>query len=596
MNSASSFRTPLRGSVRASRAKSSSSRLYRLVVFVLIASSLLYAAEIARLLYSRRGRVTSSFKDRIHEFKAHHSSLSDLTSKTSESVRSALSNIKARYASHAHDDDALVETHLAVVSKAGLIFSHSVVDVRERAKTSYVVALTKKPLFDVVVTVSDPDGCTSAKGAKVVLVFSTGVEDDNRWDLPRVVNVSPSASSQQASTPCVQGLIHSIESDDAEFDGLVARLFVETGAPDSAATRQSLRIAKLDEVRIALEEQLSKIQANRLREAEAEETDKSEEMNERDEASFEVEATPLQAMAPLDRSREFLDFSTLRQYQCEPSTLAETTLRCVLSAKTQEETFFYVKDPVEGPEEDGSNGFPVVVILAGLHGSEVASMVAAQHVVEHWPRPMRGRIVVVPRVNEHGMKLSTRWIPGAPKNQADLNRDFPLDWRTTSPKGNLANKVWTLMEHLHPDVLLDLHEGWGYYTQLKDNRHERLVGSKTFSKGSSVITTMEAKPIALKMVDKVNAEFTADKPEKKFETILRPVAGGLAARVAAAFGTRCLVLETTSKGQPVSLRAREHLVMVGAALTSIYSMPEDFNPLERRVAATVDEAFGKQRH
>ena len=71
------------------------------------------------------------------------------------------------------------------------------------------------------------------------------------------------------------------------------------------------------------------------------------------------------------------------------------------------------------------------------------------------------------------------------------------------------------------------------------------------------------------MLDAVNESIEDE--TRKFELISPPVSGGLAARVAKAYGTLGLVTETTSRSgqQTIQLRRRQQLVMVAAALREL---------------------------
>jgi len=212
-------------------------------------------------------------------------------------------------------------------------------------------------------------------------------------------------------------------------------------------------------------------------------------------------------------------------------------------------------------KEDG----PVVLIVGGVHGNEGAGTVSARHVRRHW-RPSKGRLVVASRVNPVGVKNNHRLIANA-KDNKDLNRNFP-DNIKSPPIGEIASSIWEMVEIFKPHVFFDLHEGWGFYKMLKDNPHEKLVGNKQFSKGSSVIATPEAAPLAQKMLDAVNSKLVSDK-QKEFLLITPPVKNGLANRVSKAFGTLSIVQETTTKNQPLELRVRQQLMLLAAAFETL---------------------------
>lgn len=107
---------------------------------------------------------------------------------------------------------------------------------------------------------------------------------------------------------------------------------------------------------------------------------------------------------------------------------------------------------------------PVMMITAGIHGNETASMTAAQKLVNDCDSESgyirRGLLIVVPRVNQQAY---SRKIRGKP----DLNRTFPRkkSGKATHP---LASALFKLALKHNPDWWLDLHEANGL-SQLSRN-------------------------------------------------------------------------------------------------------------------------------
>ena len=87
----------------------------------------------------------------------------------------------------------------------------------------------------------------------------------------------------------------------------------------------------------------------------------------------------------------------------------------ILAAGTQWETPYHVIE--------GSQPGPTVFLAGGLHGNEPAGARAAEQ-IRHWPI-LRGRLVVLPRANQPGLRAGTRHLPELAKSEADLNRNFP---------------------------------------------------------------------------------------------------------------------------------------------------------------------------
>jgi predicted deacylase len=195
---------------------------------------------------------------------------------------------------------------------------------------------------------------------------------------------------------------------------------------------------------------------------------------------------------------------------------------------------------------------PVVMILGGIHGDEPAGAYAAEQ-IRHWPI-VRGRIILVPRANEIALKAGRRNTPGEPSDLGNLNRNFPKVGEQGPARGEWAQQLWAFVEQHRPDWLLDLHEGYDFRQINPD------------SVGSSVIVhpTDEGRAAAALMLSAVNAGITNAK--KQFIRLGPPVNGSLARAAGERLGRHAMILETTKKDQPLSLRARQHRVMVHACL------------------------------
>jgi predicted deacylase len=195
----------------------------------------------------------------------------------------------------------------------------------------------------------------------------------------------------------------------------------------------------------------------------------------------------------------------------------------------------------------GTEAGPTILIVGGIHGNEAAGALAAEQLRRLEPR--RGRLIIVPRANVVALEARTRRVPGVGPEEADLNRCFPRR-RSARPIGELARAIWTLAELSRPDWVLDLHEGVG------------VAGQGSSSVGSSVISDprLDVIEIAERMVAAVNSEI-AD-PARHFVIERPPVIGSLARAASDLLGARSMILETTSTRQALSLRARQHRVLV----------------------------------
>ena len=474
-------------------------------------------------------------------------------------------------------------------SQPGMVFSDARLsfepDKGVMART-YAFHLTREPRDNVTVAVRDPSGCIS-RGTKhralLRVVFTPQTFSRPVW---------VRAALLKDKWSCPHGLVHSLRSADPGYDGLHVRIFmdvVSNSSSSSSASASSLAgQGKRQSSAASSGEEENNESAPNAAETATNDEESAEEKSgavvdddpesvgpERTdgwvpEEVLETEEGPARALAPLERSRSAFNFFK-SDFACRTSTRARNEIVCFLGRGTQHEMPFFVRDPLGGLDEDGWNGFPVVLVTGGVHGSEAAGALAAKVIADSW-NPRRGRLIIVPAVNVRALRAGLRGVPDSAHHTkpVDLNRLFPESG--DPPSTGVAHDVWRLATAIRPDLLFDLHEGWGVFTQLKDNPHDRLVGSKTFSKGSSVIASLEAVPIAEVMVQAVNRDLPS---QRKFEVIERPVAGGLAAKLAQTFRTRALVTETT-KDQDVAIRVRQHLTMVGAALAAANVMPQDF--------------------
>lgn len=244
-----------------------------------------------------------------------------------------------------------------------------------------------------------------------------------------------------------------------------------------------------------------------------------------------------------------ISFLAIAAFLSSPLT-AQERIRGLIAEGTPFETEWHAFD-------SGQPG-PTVLITGGIHGNEPAGARAAQQIAT-WT-VQRGRLVVLPRSNEVALQAGTRRIPGLEGDAGDLNRHFPRDDDGDAFTSLQGDRIWAFVCAQDPDVILDLHEGYGF----------RAAGSK--SVGSSVLTArMEDQEHQNVMLESVNCEI--DNPERKFSDIDSVVNGSLVRAAIEQLGIEAHILETTYKGQPLSTRARQHRRMV-AALLRHYDMAD----------------------
>lgn len=104
----------------------------------------------------------------------------------------------------------------------------------------------------------------------------------------------------------------------------------------------------------------------------------------------------------------------------------------------------------------GEKAGPTVLIVGGTHGHEVAGWIAAQRMLDFGID--RGKLYVIPRVNYRGVAARHRFIPG----ESDLNRSYPGKSNGNTPD-RLAYDVFEFVKEKKVQILLDLHESFGYH-------------------------------------------------------------------------------------------------------------------------------------
>lgn len=220
----------------------------------------------------------------------------------------------------------------------------------------------------------------------------------------------------------------------------------------------------------------------------------------------------------------------------------------VIAPGLASETAFFVREAAQAG--------PTVLIVGGMHGNEPAGAEAADQ-IRHWTIE-RGRLVVVPRANPPALDADVRRIPGKPREAGDLNRNFPATASQRGPLGPTAEHLWAFIQEIRPDWILDLHEGGDFHA-----RNPRSVGSSIIHFDDEIHN-----PLVEKMLAAVNAE--VEEEYKVFQSVPRgPVETGMVRATIHFLEGSGMVLETTRPDQPLSLRVRQHRMMVHALLSEL---------------------------
>jgi glutamine amidotransferase-like uncharacterized protein len=246
-------------------------------------------------------------------------------------------------------------------------------------------------------------------------------------------------------------------------------------------------------------------------------------------------------------------------YLSSPCFAKQETKKLLGKGKVWETPYYIIDSEVDGP---------TVFITGGVHGNEPSGSFAADQ-IRHWPI-IRGRLIVIPRVNTMGLANNTRFIPDSAEHEKDLNRNFPLNNLKEGAKGEIAQAVWDLVIQYDPDWLFDLHEGYEF------NISHQPPSGKSKSVGSSIIykSSKSLDPLVLQMQATVNDSITD--PERKFTRLTRgPKRTTLADAANRFLNIRSMILETTFNFQRLHVRTRQHRMMMNVVLNHLKVVDQD---------------------
>ena len=176
------------------------------------------------------------------------------------------------------------------------------------------------------------------------------------------------------------------------------------------------------------------------------------------------------------------------------------------------------------------------------------------------------------------MESATRRTPGRPPEESDLNRDFPqvetVGGSEARPVGFLAEELWVFVREIEPDWVFDLHEGFEFHrSHQPPEGKKRSVGSSVIYVGGDALD-----PLVDRMITEVDA--TILDPERRFSHLRGgPVSSGIARACINVLGSQAMILETTYQHQPLSLRTRQHRIMVSQALLVLGVVDQDCRDL-----------------
>jgi Succinylglutamate desuccinylase / Aspartoacylase family len=202
---------------------------------------------------------------------------------------------------------------------------------------------------------------------------------------------------------------------------------------------------------------------------------------------------------------------------------------------------------------------PRVLVLGGVHGNEPGGWMAADAIAQWTVRV--GSLVVVPRANIVATRVFQRTLP----ELGDLNRLYPGS-ADGLPMARMALEIVSLANEIDADLLIDMHESWGFYNERGANTGTAFIG-QTVTEGAGDA----ALPPVARVVDAVNPQLTA-----REQLTLRSGVGRTASPAGVSTSSLSLgkwvaglvpvLAEMGQQDQPVERRAQIHGLIVRTAL------------------------------
>jgi len=113
-------------------------------------------------------------------------------------------------------------------------------------------------------------------------------------------------------------------------------------------------------------------------------------------------------------------------------------------------------------KHSGKQGMHVLV-LGGVHGNEPGGWAAATEIA-NWSVEA-GSLLVAPRANLRATIAFQRTLP----ELGDLNRLYPGSEHHTLPMARMAHAIVQSVRDYRIDLVLDLHESWGFFNERTQN-------------------------------------------------------------------------------------------------------------------------------
>jgi predicted deacylase len=210
----------------------------------------------------------------------------------------------------------------------------------------------------------------------------------------------------------------------------------------------------------------------------------------------------------------------------------------------------------------GSSIGNVVMITAGVHGNEIASILAAKKLLVLLQKGKlhinSGRLIIVPIVNQNAYKQRIRGIP-------DLNRTFP---RNPNKEANhpLSAALFRLAKQYQPRWYIDLHEANGL-----SKINPKVLGQTLIANPKSKVI-----PSVRQIVAHMN--HTIDQKSRHFTVRLRKLPGSGRSAAYRLLNSRAITVET-SWSLPISDRLNFQMEILRTILKEAELIKQDTYPV-----------------
>lgn len=201
---------------------------------------------------------------------------------------------------------------------------------------------------------------------------------------------------------------------------------------------------------------------------------------------------------------------------------------------------------------DSGNSGPVVWVIGGVHGSEIAGWRAADR-IKDW-RIDRGTLYVLPKASIRAVNQQRRAASG----MSDLNRAFPYNGRP-SPQTTLSRAIWDALRATDPDWVIDLHEAMSNHNLNKNSVGQTII----------IYPNAATQRVANAAIRSLNQTLPSN---RDFSILRYPVKGSLARGAAERLGANSMIIET-SRLYALNDRIDWHLHLVEAILDELGMAP-----------------------